>query len=186
MEEANNEELVNESGNKVYSLEDAEKLISDTENILRLTRKNLHQAKTLCSRVGLSMASTLTEEPIMVSNMNNGNNPISTPMLITTGGHSNTDHIVPSTGDPKADRINELKRSMKRQRKSFLPEYKGEDRWDMARVPHSGMRRRRIAREKDLPTGEFVYVHPLSILCLTQEKRHRSHQRLDTRFIYYK
>ena len=68
MKGANRKDLPNddnsdESKNKVYSIEDAEKLLNDTENILVLAKKNLNEAKIMCARVGLSMASTLTEEP---------------------------------------------------------------------------------------------------------------------------
>lgn len=155
-----------ESGIKIYSLEDAEKLLNDSERLLESAEKNVDEAQTMCSRVGLSIVSSLTEDPIVISKMNSSNKLTTTQMLVTTGGHSNTDHIVPSTGDARADRINELKRNMKRQIKAFQPEDKGEERWDQPRIPFSGIRRRRITREKDLAsappeppsTGYFVYL----------------------------
>ena len=73
------------------------------------------------------------------------------PILSTTGGHSNTDHIIQVTGDHRADTIAEYKRKLKRRARAMQPEQRGTDRWDQPRV--SGSRRRRIAREKDLPSA---------------------------------
>lgn len=70
-------------------------------------------------------------------------------VLRTTGGHSNTDHVVTITGNARVDRIAELKRAMQRRARAMQPEKKGEDRWDKPRIP--GERRRRILREKDMP-----------------------------------
>ena len=72
-------------------------------------------------------------------------------ILSTTGGHSNTDHMIQCTGDPVVDRIAEYKRRLKRRAKAMQPEEKGSDRWDQPRV--AGSRRRRILREKDLPSA---------------------------------
>ncbi len=73
------------------------------------------------------------------------------PVLSTTGGHSNTDHIIQVTGDHRADTIAEYKRKLKRRAKAMQPEQRGTDRWDQPRI--AGSRRRRIAREKDLPSA---------------------------------
>ena len=72
-------------------------------------------------------------------------------VLSTTGGHSNTDHMIQCTGDPVVDKIAEYKRRLKRRAKAMQPEEKGSDRWDQPRV--AGSRRRRILREKDLPSA---------------------------------
>lgn len=74
-------------------------------------------------------------------------------ILSTTGGHSNTDHLVLNTGHAKLDRFNELKRNLKRRARAMQPECKGEDRWDQPRFPGQGLRRRRITREADLPSA---------------------------------
>jgi len=73
------------------------------------------------------------------------------PVLSTTGGHSNTDHIIQITGDYRADTIAEYKRKLKRRARAMQPEQRGSDRWDQPRV--HGSRRRRIVREKDLPSA---------------------------------
>lgn len=73
------------------------------------------------------------------------------PILSTTGGHSNTDHIIQVTGDYRADTIAEYKRRLKRRARAMQPEERGSDRWDQPRI--QGSRRRRIAREKDLPSA---------------------------------
>eukprot|EP00957_Ditylum_brightwellii_P157950 12022919-Ditylum_brightwellii.AAC.1 len=87
----------------------------------------------------------------------NSNNPMRGMLscfplvLSTTGGHSNTDHVVQYTGDKTADRIAEFKRALRRRARATQPEKKGEDRWDQPRV--SGVRRRRILRDKDCPSA---------------------------------
>ena len=73
------------------------------------------------------------------------------PILSTTGGHSNTDHIIQVTGDYRSDTIAEYKRKLKRRARAMQPEERGTDRWDQPRI--SGSRRRRIVREKDLPSA---------------------------------
>jgi len=91
------------------------------------------------------------------SNSNSNSEPKSslllfsaTPTILrTTGGYSNTDHLIQCTGDPIYDKISEYKRSLRRRAKSVQPEQRGSDRWDQPRI--AGTRRRRIMREKDLP-----------------------------------
>jgi len=73
------------------------------------------------------------------------------PVLSTTGGHSNTDHVIQITGDYRSDAIAEYKRKLKRRARAMQPEQRGSDRWDQPRV--QGSRRRRIIREKDLPSA---------------------------------
>lgn len=73
------------------------------------------------------------------------------PILSTTGGHSNTDHVIQITGNHRSDTIAEYKRKLKRRARAMQPEHRGSDRWDQPRV--AGSRRRRIAREKDLPSA---------------------------------
>jgi hypothetical protein len=73
------------------------------------------------------------------------------PILSTTGGHSNTDHIIQITGDYRNDTIAEYKRKLKRRADAMKPEERGSVRWDQPRM--LGTRRRRIVREKDLPTA---------------------------------
>ena len=72
-----------------------------------------------------------------------------TPVLSTTGGHSNVDHIIQYTGNYTDDTIAEYKRKLKRRMKAMQPEQRGTDRWDQPRI--MGSRRRRILREMDLP-----------------------------------
>jgi len=73
------------------------------------------------------------------------------PVLSTTGGHSNIDHIIQYTGNYRDDTIAEYKRKLKRRIRAMQPEQKGTDRWDQPRV--AGSRRRRILREMDLPSA---------------------------------
>jgi len=90
-------------------------------------------------------------------------------ILSTTGGYSNTDHIIKYTGDDRMDKIAHYKRLYKRRAKSIQPEQRGEDRWDQPRV--LGSRRRRIMRERDLPSappeppksGYIVFIGQMTV-----------------------
>jgi hypothetical protein len=73
------------------------------------------------------------------------------PILSTTGGYSNTDHIIQITGDKRHDTIAEYKRALKHRARTMQPEQRGQDRWDQPRI--AGSRRRRITREQDLPSA---------------------------------
>ena len=46
----------------------------------------------------------------------------------TTGGHSNTDHVVLRTGNERVDRIAELKRNLERRSRAMQPESRGDSR----------------------------------------------------------
>lgn len=72
-------------------------------------------------------------------------------ILETTQGYSNTDHVVSYTGDRKVDQVAEYKRSLRRRARAMCPEDKGEQRWDQPRM--KGSRRRRIKRNRDLPSA---------------------------------
>jgi len=95
------------------------------------------------------------------------------PILSTTGGYSNVDHFVQSSGDTRADKLAELKRALRRRRRSEAPEQRGEDRWDLPRIP--GGRRRRIHREIDQPSAPLeppVSGYVLFISHMTAKVRH--------------
>ena len=68
-------------------------------------------------------------------------------VLSTTGGHSNTDHIVQQNPDGTVNRLSEFKRNMRRRARQSKSEERGTDRWDLPRIP--GARRRRIKRDSD-------------------------------------
>ena len=91
------------------------------------------------------MASSIRARTNLLPNLPN--------ILSTTGGHSNTDHLVLNTGHAQFDRVTELKRNLRRRARAMQPECKGEDRWDQPRFPGQRLRRRRISREMDLPSA---------------------------------
>jgi len=117
------------------SLEQYEILIAEAESEIRSADTDLADGRELALQAGLSTEGELTKAAKNVS----------------TGGHSNTDHRIVITGDYAKDRIAELSRRYLTRQRSEQPESRGEDRWDKPRVP--GERRRRIAREKDLPAA---------------------------------
>lgn len=88
------------------------------------------------------------------------------PVLSTTGGHSNTDHIVRDTGDAVLDRVAEYRRALRRRARAVRPERVGEDRWDGPRIP--GGRRRRLTRERDSPAAPPEPPPSGYVLFLTQ------------------
>ncbi len=91
-------------------------------------------------------------------------------VLSTTGGHCNTDHIVPMNpgGDGTIDKLSEFKRMLKRRSRQTKLEERGADRWDLPRIP--GGRRRRIKRAVDATrappeppqTGYVIYVSQMT------------------------
>mmetsp|Transcript_6940 Transcript_6940/g.15841 ORF Transcript_6940/g.15841 Transcript_6940/m.15841 type:complete len:286 (+) Transcript_6940:78-935(+) len=89
-------------------------------------------------------------------------------VLTTTGGHSNTDHIVHQNPDGTVDKLSEYKRMMKRRFLLTQLEERGSDRWDLPRI--AGGRRRRIKRHADAPsappeppcTGYVIYISQMT------------------------
>jgi len=120
---------------RILNLEQYENLLAQAESEIRSTETDLEDARELMQKAGLSTEGELSKANTAAS----------------TGGHSNTDHLVVLTGDYTLDRITELRRRYLVRQRAEQPESRGEDRWDKPRVP--GERRRRIAREKDLPTA---------------------------------
>jgi len=101
-------------------------------------------------------------------------------ILPTTGGHSNTDHIIARSECPRIDRLSELKRGLKRRSRQMTPESRGQDRWDHNRRI-KGSRRRRIKRDLDLPeappepppSGYVVFIGQMT----TKIRHDRPHER---------
>lgn len=139
----------------------------------------LQEAREIASKVGLSIESDLrnikvvqtttaatsatTSTATSMLNSRQKNAPTAAgasssvsniPISTTTGGFSNTDHLIIRTGlDERTDRINEYRRQyMIRQRTVTNCEAKlYTQKWDKHRV--IGERRRRIIRDIDLPTA---------------------------------
>ena len=90
-------------------------LINASESI-RKAQQDLDRARDLAARAGLTIDSSIVkalEDDIFPR---------------TTGGHSNTDHVVLNTGNPRADRIAELKRNLLRRARAMQPEHRKDDR----------------------------------------------------------
>jgi len=156
----------------IISMPEAARLVFEAQNKLSEASAILDQARTAASKWGLSVDSSildssyqsgflparfrhgLVHESTLINedpsadqiNLNK-----SCAVLSTTGGHSNTNHVILSTGNPFADKLAEYKRIYKRRAKAMQPEQRGMDRWDQPRV--QGSRRRRITREVDLPSA---------------------------------
>ena len=114
-------------------------LLMKADATLKGATKDLQEVRELIEPIGLSAESSIFDPTFRGDVV----------VLKTTGGHSNTDHVVQVTGDVKMDRIRELKRALQRRSRLMQPEARGEDRWDKPKIP--GERRRRIQRDKDLP-----------------------------------
>ncbi len=132
---------------KLISRNQANKLLKLSDEAVKSALKELEVARELAERAGLSVDSPIVE-PIVPSAITDETNALPA-ILRTTGGHSNTDHMVKVTGNPRTDRIAELKRNLLRRARAMQPEHKGEKAWDKQKIP--GERRRRIIREKDTP-----------------------------------
>jgi hypothetical protein len=122
-------------------------LLKKCDETLHSVSQELDDARTLAERAGLSIDSSCLDNSFRPPHLQQ--NPGNVVVLRTTGGHSNTDHMITFTGDPRTDRIAELKRALQRRVRAMQPENKGEDRWDKPKI--FGERRRRIVREKDKP-----------------------------------
>lgn len=103
----------------VLTTPEATSIYHQIESELPNAVKVLEEATQLASKAGFSLASDL----LVVSSSHNN------AVAVSTGGHSNTDHVVVQSGDFVTDRISELKRNLLRRRKECQPESKGEDRW---------------------------------------------------------
>jgi hypothetical protein len=151
-------------------------LLSQVETELKAAQSNLEQAREIVTKAGLSCDSGLlwtTTTSTSAKPTNITLLPSSTASSLSTGtvtgasiaataaasisgtstgGHSNTDHLIIRTGiDETTDRVLEYRRLYQIRRRYIVqPEQRGDDKWDKPhRVP--GERRRRIVREKDLP-----------------------------------
>lgn len=148
-------------------------LLAEAEAEIQST--NLDEARELAKKIGWSVESDL---PRLVQQHRDG-----TGASVLTGGHSNTDHIVVLTGDYTTDRIAELRRNLLTRCRSEQPEFRGEDRWDRPRRV-AGERRRRIVREKDLPTappepppsGYVVYLGQMTTKIRHNRRNERHNQ----------
>jgi hypothetical protein len=125
-------------------------ILIDSDVTLQESLAELQRARELASKAGLSVESCIVKpvEPapsdVTMSGMTVGNANSAGGF---TGGHSNTDHVVVTTGDDRIDRIAELKRNLLRRHRAMQPEQRGDERWDKPKIP--GERRRRIVREQD-------------------------------------
>lgn len=133
----------------------ANALLIDSGEAIQAALKDLEKARQLATLAGLSVDSHIlgTHETSVASNSSNNNNSnnnvgnsnggepqggpsygrVVTPKVLmrfgfTTGGHSNTDHVVVRTGDAKTDRIAELKRNLVRRARAMQPESRRETR----------------------------------------------------------
>ncbi|KAL7441577.1 hypothetical protein ACHAXH_010010 [Discostella pseudostelligera] len=104
-------------------------------------------------------------------------------VLSTTGGHCNTDHVVPMNPDGTINQLSEYKRMLKRRFRQTQNEERGADRWDLPRIP--GGRRRRIKRAVDAisappeppQTGYVIYVSQMTTK-IRHDNPHRAHNQI--------
>ena len=133
-------------------------ILIDSDVTLQESLQELERARELAGKAGLSIDSSIVK-PVDTT-LSDAGVPSTTSNWAneTTCGHSNTDHIVVTTGDPRLDRIAELKRNLLRRHRAMQPEDRGDDRWDKPKLP--GERRRRIVREQD--KDEYPSEPPIS------------------------
>ncbi|KAL7529627.1 hypothetical protein ACHAWF_003058 [Thalassiosira exigua] len=104
-------------------------------------------------------------------------------VLSTSGGHSNTDHVIRTNPDGTVDKFSEYKRRMRRKAILTSGEERGSDRWDLPRIP--GGRRRRLRRDADAPsappevpgTGYIMYVSQMTTK-LRHDNPNRRHDQI--------
>ena len=119
---------------KYITKKQANTLVASSAIAIQKASKQLAEARVLANKAGLIVDSNIVPKPVDNSNGNNPNNngilgTLGTANATNTGGHSNTDHVVIRTGDPRLDRIAELKRNLLRRHRSMQPENRAEDRY---------------------------------------------------------
>jgi hypothetical protein len=131
---------------KPFTKKRANALLIDSGEAIQAALQDLEKARELATKAGLSVDSHIlgthhessaigSNNNTVGNNNNNGGDPregpsygrVVTPKVLmrfgfTTGGHSNTDHVVIRTGDAKLDRIAELKRNLVRRARAMQPE----------------------------------------------------------------
>jgi hypothetical protein len=132
-------------------LKEAKLALKDSQGLLDGIEDDLKRAKEVAALAGLSIDSRIVEVPKEATSSDGDASTKAantTNATTTTGGYSNTDHIIVHTGDRRVDRIAELKRALLRRTRSMMPENRKDERWDKPKAP--GERRRKIVLEKDL------------------------------------
>jgi hypothetical protein len=139
-------------------------LLDESEDLVQSAEIELQEARELVGKAGLS----IDGESDVATAGAQASFPSATAVASTTGGHSNTDHVVFQTGDAVTDRIQELKRNLSI-RTSFAQQHTEStlQKWDKPRAP--GERRRRVVRDNpDAPAEPppSGYVWFVLDLCL--------------------
>jgi hypothetical protein len=95
---------------KLLSIDEQQKaiesLIDESEDLVESAAIELEDARELVRKAGLSIETSNTSSAAPADSTYMPAVPVA-----TTGGYSNTDHVVLQTGDPVTDRIEELKRN---------------------------------------------------------------------------
>jgi threonine dehydratase len=106
---------------KYITRRQANALVIDSGEAVAKALHGLEPARRLAEQAGLTVDSSIlgNETSAVDSHLN--------VVLMTTGGFSNRDHLVEITGDPRTDRISELKRNLQRRARSMKPEDRAEN-----------------------------------------------------------
>ena len=143
----------NELPSKLLTRKDTASLLEKAEACKFQARRVLDKASDIAPIIESSILDASYQSNFLPTQFKHRGTTVEQPALgvpvMTTGGHSNTDHIIDITGDPHRDAISEYKRALMRRARAMQPEERGKERWDQPRVV--GSRRRRIVRESDLP-----------------------------------
>lgn len=170
---------------KTFSESDAKVVLEIAETCKFQARQVLDAARKVTHIADSSILDASYQSNFLPTRFRHGTRLELTSMAsTTTGGHSNTDHIVSITGDPQKDALSEYKRALMRRAKAMQPEERGKERWDQPRVV--GVRRRRIIRESDLPTappepppsGYVIYVGQMTTK-IRHDRPHVHHNQVE-------
>lgn len=162
------------------SFKNSIQLVRKARKLLGTSTDVLHEAREIAESAGLtvdvSILNGIYQSPFLNPTTNiesyapNCETPSTlsafAPILSTTGGHSNTDHIVQYTGNKNADKHAAYKRALIQRARAQQPEELSTFRWDQPRA--IGTRRRRIIRERDLPTAPSEPPHSGYIVFIGQ------------------
>jgi hypothetical protein len=102
-------------------------LIAQAESEIKSVEKDSEEAREMALKAGLTCDSDF---PKLVRQHKDG-----VRAVVSTGGNSNTNHLVVLTGTYAIHQVTELHRNLLTRSRSEQLESRGEERWDKPKVP---------------------------------------------------
>eukprot|EP00978_Attheya_sp_CCMP212_P001307 scaffold2735_cov61-Attheya_sp.AAC.3 len=150
---------------KVLTKKDLLRVLVQSKNEIESAKALLRTARDIGARHGCSIGEEVVDKSSSI---------LTSSLLDTTttsGGHSNTDHLVKLTGDFRTDRIQFFKHTHCKRLASLQRSTFEQQKWDNnKRIP--GQRRRRIARQSNVPYEPPISGYVCFVYQMTTKIRH--------------